>query len=268
MPTPSLAINNLRTFAITLEAAGATLRDLPRYAPDLHPTDMSFSKIKAPLRNLAERPVPGVRRAMAPILRTILETCAVALCICNPAYASEVGLACHPVFETLGAASHCGLFIYSGREIRAQYSVGLFGTEFNTDPVMMQVDRAAFSNGHVYPVRAPQGRTQEAFEKSVVEWAGRYRAPYYDLVLGPNSNSGVGYPLIMSGAELPNVHQGPLGAWGLGYWSFLRGRAAGPAAPNVAVVRRAQRINARNAVPRRPPEIARVRVEQETPPLP
>jgi hypothetical protein len=229
MSTPSPALNNLSTFAVTLKAAGATLRHLPRQSPDLNPIEMPFSKFKAYSRKLAERTVPGVHWATVPLLGTLLEIGAVALCVGNPAYASEVGLACHPVWETLGAASHCGLFIFAGREIRAQYSLGLFGTTFNTDPAIMQADRAAFFKGPVYTVRAPQGETQESFEKSVVAWANRYRATHYDLIIGPNSNSAVAFPLIMSGAEPPNV----VGALGLGYWSFLRDR---PAAPNAAVV--------------------------------
>jgi hypothetical protein len=247
MSTPSLALNNLRTLAVTLEAAGATLRYRPRYSPDLNPIEMPFSKFKAYLRKLAERTVPkrtfpGVHRAMVPILGTLLEIGAVALCIGNPAYASEVGLACHPVWEIFGAASHCGLFIFAGREIRAQYSLGLFGTTFNTDPVTMQADRAAFFKGPVYTVRAPHGETQERFEKSVVAWANRYRAPRYDLIIGPNSNSAVAFPLIMSGAEPPNVQQGMLGALGLGYWTFLSDPAASPAAaPDAAVDRKARR---------------------------
>jgi hypothetical protein len=244
MSTPSLALNNLRTFAVTLEAAGATLRYLPRYSPDHNPIETPFSKFKAHLRKLAERTVPGVHRAIVPILGTLLEIGAVvALCMGNPTYASEVGLACHPVTETLGAASHCGLFIFARREIRAQFSLGLLATKFNTDPQVMQADRAAFFKGDVYTVRAPEGVTQEGFEKSVVDWANRYRAPYYDLIIGPNSNSAVAFPLIMSGAELPNVPQGMLGALGLGYWSFLRDPAAGhtAAASNAAVVRKARR---------------------------
>jgi hypothetical protein len=244
MSTPSLAHNDLRTFAVTLEAAGLTLRHLPRCSPDLNPIEMPFSKFKAFLRKRAERTVPGTHRAIMPILGKLLEIGAVALCVGNPAYASEVGLACHPVGLTLGAASHCGLFIFAGREIRAQYSLGLFATTFNTDPMIMQADRAAFLNGSVYTIRAPEGVTQESFAKSVADWASRYRAPYYDLIFGPNSNSGVGYPLVMSGAKLPNVQQGILGAWGMGYWSYLGGSAAGPtttAAPNAAVVRQARR---------------------------
>jgi len=238
MSTPSLAFDNLRTFAVTLEAAGATLRYLPRYLP----VEMPFNKFKACLLKLAKRTVRGVRRV--PRLGTLLEIGAVALCMGNPAYASEVGLACHPIWETLGAGSHCGLFIFAGRQIRAQYSLGLFGTTFNTDPLIMQIDRAAFFKGDVYTIRAPKGESQKGFEKSVVDWANRYRAPYYDLIVGPNSNSAVAFPLIMSGAELPNVQQGILGAWGLGYWSSLGGAAAGPAiagAPNAAAIRKSQR---------------------------
>jgi hypothetical protein len=235
MSTPSLAFNNLRTFAVTLEAAGATLRYLPRHLP----VEMPFSKFNAYLFDLAERTVRGFHRVS--LLGTLLEIGAVALCMGNPAYAAEVGLACHPVWETLGVASHCGLFIFSGRKIQAQYSLSLFGTTFNTDPMIMQIDRAAFFKGDVYTVRTPEGETQEGFEKRVVDWANRYRAPYYDLVIGPNSNSAVAFPLIMSGAELPNVRQGVLGAWGLDYWSTLRDPgSANAAAPNAAVVRRAQ----------------------------
>jgi hypothetical protein len=248
MSTPSLALNNLPTLAVPLEAAGATLRYLPRYSSDLNPIEMPFRKfnaylkLKAYLRKLAERNVPGVHRAIVPILGMLLEIGGVALCTGNPAYASEVGLACHPVWETFDVASHCGLFIFAGREIRAQYSLGLFGTTFNTDPAIMQADRTAFFKGPVYAVRAPQGETQESFEKSVVAWANRYRASHYDLIIGPNSNSAVAFPLIMSGAEPPNVQQGMLGALGLGYWSFLRDPAAGSAAaPHAAVVRKAQR---------------------------
>ena len=242
MSTPSLLLNNLRTLAVTLEAAGATLRFPPRYSHHLDPIEMPLSKFKAYLRKLAERSVRSIQRAIAPVLGRLLEIGAVLLSMGHPAYASEVGLACHPVWETLGAASHCGLFIFSRREIRAQFSLGLLSTRFNTDPQIMAADRAAFFKGDVYTVRPPEGVTQEDFEKSVVDWANRYKAPYYDLIVGPNSNSAVAFPLIMSGAEVPNVQQGMFGARGLGYWSFLRDSAARVvAAPNAAVVRNARR---------------------------
>jgi hypothetical protein len=242
MSPPSPPRNNLRTFAITLQAGGAKFRYLPQYSRDLNPIEMALSKFKAYLRLLAERTLPSTQRAIVPVLGTLLETGAVALSMGDPTYASEVGLACHPVWETLGAASHCGLFIFSHRAIRAQFSLGLLSTTFNTDPQIMAADRAAFFKGDVYTVRAPEGMTQDGFEKSVLDWANRYRAPYYDPIIGPNSNSAVAFPLIMSGAELPNVQQGMLGARGLGYWSFLRDSAARlAAAPNAAVVRKARR---------------------------
>jgi transposase len=47
-----------------IEAAGATLRYLPQYSPDLNPIEMPFSKLKAHLRKLAERTVPGLHRSI------------------------------------------------------------------------------------------------------------------------------------------------------------------------------------------------------------
>jgi hypothetical protein len=241
MPTLSLGFDNLRTFAVTLDAADATLRCLPQYWPALNTMTKPFREFKAYF-HLAD----GVRRAaIVPTLGTFLKIGAVALCMGNPAdaFAAEIGIACHPIRETAGAASHCGLFIFARRLIRAQFSLAGGATRFNTDAAEMQADRAAFFKGYVYTIRAPKGETQEDFEKCVADWANRYRAPYYDAINGPNSNSAAAFPLIMSGAELPNVQQGILGAWQLNYWSFLRGPTAYPttASPNTAVVREAQR---------------------------
>jgi transposase len=47
-----------------IEAAGATLRYLPPYSPDLNPIEMLFSKLKAFLRKLAERTIPRLCRAI------------------------------------------------------------------------------------------------------------------------------------------------------------------------------------------------------------
>jgi transposase len=41
-----------------IEAAGAELRYLPPYSPDLNPIEMAFSKLKALLRKAAERTIP------------------------------------------------------------------------------------------------------------------------------------------------------------------------------------------------------------------
>ena len=51
-----------------IEAAGAELRYLPAYSPDMNPIERAFSKLKAFLRKIAERTVAGLLRA--------LETCA------------------------------------------------------------------------------------------------------------------------------------------------------------------------------------------------
>ena len=51
-----------------IKAAGAELRYLPAYSPDMNPIEKAFSKLKAFLRKLAERTVAGLMRA--------LETCA------------------------------------------------------------------------------------------------------------------------------------------------------------------------------------------------
>jgi transposase len=51
-----------------ITAAGAQLRYLPPYSPDLNPIEKAFSKLKAYLRKIAERTVAGLIRA--------LETCA------------------------------------------------------------------------------------------------------------------------------------------------------------------------------------------------
>lgn len=51
-----------------INAAGAELRYLPPYSPDLNPIEKAYSKLKAYLRKIAERTVAGLMRA--------LETCA------------------------------------------------------------------------------------------------------------------------------------------------------------------------------------------------
>jgi len=51
-----------------IATAGAELRYLPPYSPDMNPIEKAFSKLKAYLRKIAERTVAGLIRA--------LETCA------------------------------------------------------------------------------------------------------------------------------------------------------------------------------------------------
>lgn len=57
-----------------IEAAGATLRYLPQYSPDLNPIEMFFSKLKAFLRKLAERTIPRLCRSIGSFLPTLSRT--------------------------------------------------------------------------------------------------------------------------------------------------------------------------------------------------
>jgi transposase len=47
-----------------IKAAGAELRYLPPYSPDMNPIEKAFSKLKAHLRKIAERSVAGLIRAL------------------------------------------------------------------------------------------------------------------------------------------------------------------------------------------------------------
>ena len=51
-----------------IEAAGASLRYLPPYSPDLNPIELLFSKLKAHLRKAAERSVPDLWRRIESLL--------------------------------------------------------------------------------------------------------------------------------------------------------------------------------------------------------
>ena len=47
-----------------IEAAGAELRYLPPYSPDMNPIEKAYSKLKAFLRKIAERSVAGLMHAL------------------------------------------------------------------------------------------------------------------------------------------------------------------------------------------------------------
>lgn len=51
-----------------IEKAGATLRYLPKYSPDLNPIELSYSQFKAWLRKVAARTVPRIYRAIRAFL--------------------------------------------------------------------------------------------------------------------------------------------------------------------------------------------------------
>jgi transposase len=52
-----------------IEARGATLRNLPKYSPDLNPLEMSLSQMKADLRRAGERTIPRLRRRIGSFAR-------------------------------------------------------------------------------------------------------------------------------------------------------------------------------------------------------
>ena len=62
-----------RTRAL-IEAAGATLRFLPPYSPDLNPIEKMWSKVKAWLRRVSARTFDAIGGALAQVLRTVMPT--------------------------------------------------------------------------------------------------------------------------------------------------------------------------------------------------
>jgi transposase len=61
-PNDIVVVDNLPAHKVpgvaeAIEAAGATLRYLPQYSPDLNPIEMPFSKFKAYMRKLAQRAI-------------------------------------------------------------------------------------------------------------------------------------------------------------------------------------------------------------------
>jgi transposase len=75
-PNDIVVVDNLASHKVAgvveaMEAAGATLRYLPQYSPDLNPIEMPFSKFKACLRKLAQRTVPGIRRGIRSFLSSL-----------------------------------------------------------------------------------------------------------------------------------------------------------------------------------------------------
>ena len=68
-------MDNLRTHKIdgvraAIEAAGAKLRYLPAYSPDLNPIEMAFSKLKTALRKGAARTVQALLKLVGKLIKT------------------------------------------------------------------------------------------------------------------------------------------------------------------------------------------------------
>ena len=66
----NLPVHKVAGVREAIEAAGATLLYLPPYSPDLNPTEMAFSKLKAHLRKAAEHTVAGLLRRIGRVVKT------------------------------------------------------------------------------------------------------------------------------------------------------------------------------------------------------
>ena len=64
----SLPVHKVAGVRAVIEAAGAKLRYLPKYSPDLNPIEQAFSKLKAHLRKAAERTIPRLSRRIGAIV--------------------------------------------------------------------------------------------------------------------------------------------------------------------------------------------------------
>ena len=67
----NLPVHKVEGVREAIEAAGAFLELLPKYSPDFNPIEMSFSKLKAKLRKLAQRSIQGLRRSIGSFAPTI-----------------------------------------------------------------------------------------------------------------------------------------------------------------------------------------------------
>ncbi len=54
-----------------IRAAGATLRYLPQYSPDLNPIELVFHPLKTSLRKAAERTIQGLQRCVRSYIRAL-----------------------------------------------------------------------------------------------------------------------------------------------------------------------------------------------------
>ena len=64
----NLASHKVAGIREAVERCGATLHYLPPYSPDLNPIEMAFAKLKASLRQAAQRTLEGLQHATATAL--------------------------------------------------------------------------------------------------------------------------------------------------------------------------------------------------------
>ena len=67
----SLPVHRVAGVREVIEAAGAKLRYLPKYSPDLNPIEQAFSKLKAHLRKAAEPTIPRLSRRIGALVAGI-----------------------------------------------------------------------------------------------------------------------------------------------------------------------------------------------------
>ncbi len=70
----NLPAHKLADVRNVIEAAGAELRYLPPYSPDLNPIEQSFAKLKAHLRKAKERTVPALYDRIGDVLDRFEQT--------------------------------------------------------------------------------------------------------------------------------------------------------------------------------------------------
>ncbi|HEY8966210.1 MAG TPA: IS630 family transposase [Candidatus Methylacidiphilales bacterium] len=69
----NLGVHKVKGVREAIERCGATLRYLPPYSPDLNPIEMAFSKLKAYLREAAQRTFEGIQIATAAALESFTQ---------------------------------------------------------------------------------------------------------------------------------------------------------------------------------------------------
>jgi transposase len=67
----NVTIHKVAGIAEAVEAAGATVRYLPPYSPDLNPIEMPFGKFKEHLRDVAQRTIAGINGAIHSFLSSL-----------------------------------------------------------------------------------------------------------------------------------------------------------------------------------------------------
>jgi hypothetical protein len=88
----------------------------------------------------------------------------------------------------------------------AQQQRDLVLAQFNTDPQTMADDLAAFQSAspwQIYISQPSKGMSSEKYDSNVIRLANMYRAPSYDVVQGPVSNSAAAFPIIQLGGTQP-----------------------------------------------------------------